>query len=95
MSGVLFVGASLGDQPGSSVVQTAAFLAFAGAALLGWEHRRVLAAAWLAHAGCDLLHLVDVLASGTPAWYQVGRLVADPLVAADLLAAVRPGSPVP
>jgi hypothetical protein len=77
----VYVGATLGEQPGSAAVATGAFVVFGALALRGLEDARVLAWGWLAHAVWDLLHVIGLLDSGAPAWYEIGCLVADPLIA--------------
>jgi hypothetical protein len=85
----VYVGSSLGELPGSAGLQTVGLLLFGGVALWGWDSARILAAGWLGHAVWDLMHLVDLLVAGAPSWYQVGCLVADPLVAGYILYALR------
>jgi len=80
----VYVGATLGDQPGSATVATGAFAVFGALALLGMEDVRLLVVGWLAHGAWDLLHVIGLLDSGAPYWYEVGCLIADPLIAAYL-----------
>lgn len=77
----VYVGATLGEQPGSAAVATGALVLFGGLALWGVEYVRVLALGWLAHAVWDLLHVIPVLESGAPGWYEAACLIADPLIA--------------
>jgi hypothetical protein len=85
----VYVGSSLGELPGSAGLQTLGFLVFGGVALRGLDSARILAAGWLGHAAWDLLHVADLIVAGAPEWYQVGCLVADPLVAGYILYALR------
>jgi hypothetical protein len=85
----VYVGSSLGELPGSAGLQTLGFLLFGAVALRGFDSARILTAGWLGHAVWDLLHLADVLVAGAPHWYQVGCLVADPLLAMYILYVLR------
>jgi hypothetical protein len=84
----VYVGSSLGALPGSAAVQSAGLVLFGGVALRGLNSASILAAGWLGHSLWDLLHLTDILVAGTPPWYQVGCLIADPLLAGYLLYAL-------
>lgn len=64
--------------------QTLGFAAFLYAALAGWQRPIVLAAGWLAHAVWDVGHLAG-MQSVLPVWYEVGCVVADPLIAVYLV----------
>jgi len=77
----VYVGATLGDQPGSAGLATAALVGFGALAIWGLERADVLAFGWLAHGVWDLLHVMGGLVSGVPFWYEVACLVADPLIA--------------
>lgn len=85
----IYVGSNLPPQTGSAATQTIAFVAFTAVALLGWSSAPILAAGWLGHSVWDFLHLAGVLAAGTPQWYEIACLTADPLLAAFLLFALR------
>jgi len=77
----VYVGATLGDQPGSAAVATGALVLFGGLALWGLEDPRALALGWLAHAAWDLLHVAGLMDSRAPHWYELACVIADPLIA--------------
>lgn len=85
----VYVGSSLAPQAGSAAIQTIAFVFFTAVALLGWSSAPILAAGWLGHSVWDALHVAGVLAAGAPQWYEIACLIADPLLAAYLLYALR------
>ena len=80
----VYVGATLGDHQGSAAITTAALVLFGALALWGVENPWPLAVGWLAHAGWDLLHVLGLMDSRAPHWYELACLVADPLIAAYL-----------
>jgi len=77
----VYVGATLGEQHGSAAVATAALALFGSLALWGLEDPRPLVLGWLTHAVWDLLHVVGLMDSGAPDWYELACLIADPLIA--------------
>lgn len=85
----VYAGAALGVPEGQEWLQAVGVVLFVAWALRGRERTGVLAGAWLGHTGWDLLHLAGPAVSGLPGWYEVGCLVADPLLAGYLLFRMR------
>ncbi len=82
----VYVGASLGDPGVSALLPALGFIPFLALAVVGLENRRILALGWLLHTGWDAAHLIPLMASPLPHWYEIGCLVVDPLIAGYLLA---------
>ena len=71
----VYVGGAL---PGGGIwlaLQVAAFVVFAMLAML--KARWVLGAAWILHGGWDLIHVLEVVPTALPDFYQLACLSAD------------------
>jgi hypothetical protein len=74
----VYAGAALGPAPGwEAAVESAAFLVFTGAALVGLSRPRVLAAAWALHAVFDLVHHLGLVPIALVSWYPVACAICD------------------
>jgi hypothetical protein len=91
----VYAGAALAAPEGQGGLQAAGVVVFVAWAMWGRDRTGVLAGAWFGHALWDLGHLAGTAVSGLPGWYELGCLVADPILAAYLIVRLRSSATAP